>query len=194
MSTLRSLFRATGRLYRRLFRRRIDERTQHIMDVLGTLPALHHVSTGSLHTMAEAVHQRTYRRGEAMYYEGDPGLGLYVLAEGTVRLSMETEPGRPCDLCQVSAPNLFGTLSILGDFPRLETATPLTEARVLGFFRPDLKNIVKRHPKAGAELTAAFARDVAAHHVELIHLMAEQHGREMVLQLHTEARKHVAQR
>jgi len=187
MSTFRSLFRAAFRLYRRVFRRRLDARTQALMDTLEAVPALQHVSTSALHTLAEAVHRRTYRRGEVMYHEGDPGLGLYIIEEGCVRLSVETEPGRARELRQLRAPDIFGVLPILGDFHRLETATTMTEVRVLGFFRPDLKNIVKRHPKAGVQLTTALARSVAAQHVELLQLLTEQQGRDTALQIHTEA-------
>jgi CRP-like cAMP-binding protein len=187
MSTVRSLFRALARLYRRLFRRRLDARTQEVMDTLGAVPAFQHISSSSLHTMAEAIHRRSYRRGETIYHEGDPGLGLYVVEEGSVRLSMQTEPGRSRELRQLDVPETFGILAILGDFQRLETAETLTEVRVLGFFRPDLKNIVKRHPKAGAELMEALGRAVATQHVALLQHLAERQGRSASIQAHAEA-------
>jgi hypothetical protein len=69
----------------------------------------------------------------------------------------------------------------------METAETVTEARVLGFFRPDLKNVLKRTPKAGAEIALALGRYVAAQHVELIRLMAEHDGRETALHTYIEA-------
>ena len=193
MSTLRRLFRAAVRLYERLFQRRLDARTRALMETIESVPALRHVSTSALHTLAEAVHRRTYRRGEIIYHEGDPGLGLYIIEEGCVRLSVETEPGRAQELRQLRAPAVFGVLPLLGDFRRLETATTMTEVRVLGFFRPDLKNIIKRHPKAGVQLTTAVARTVATQHVELIHVLTEQQGRDTALQIHAEATSKAAE-
>jgi CRP-like cAMP-binding protein len=187
MSVFRNLIRATGRWYRRLSRHGLDDRTREIVDVLGSVPAFEHASTSTLHVMAEAVHRRTYRRGESLYYEGDPGLGLYVVEEGRIRLTTEPEPGRSRELRQVGATDMFGVLSVLGDFRRMETAETVTEARVLGFFRPDLKNVLKRTPKAGAEIALALGRYVAAQHVELIRLMAEHDGRETALHTYIEA-------
>ena len=43
------------------------------------MPALGHLSSGALYAMAEVTHRRAYRRGESLYHEGDPGLGLYVV-------------------------------------------------------------------------------------------------------------------
>jgi len=187
MSTLRSLLRAGGRLYRRLFRSRLDPHTREIAEVLRTVPAFNHLSSNALYAMASAAHRRTYRRGESLYYEGDPGLGLYVIESGRVRLTSDADPTRKQDLRELEANEIFGVLSLLGDFRRLETAETITEARVLGFFRPDLKNVMRRNPKAAAEITMAMARYVAAQHVEAIRLIEERDGRDAALNTYAEA-------
>ena len=155
--------------------------------MLTSVPALEHLSKRALHAMAEAVHRRTYRRGESLYYQGDPGLGLYVIERGTVRLLTEPEPDRTRELRTIEAPGLFGVLSILGDFHRMETAETVTETRALGFFRPDLKNVLRRDPKAGSEITMALARWIAAQHVDLIQHLADHEGHETVIQAYAEA-------
>jgi CRP/FNR family cyclic AMP-dependent transcriptional regulator len=187
MSTLRSLLRAGGRLYRRLFQRRLDPHTREIADVLRAVPTLNRLSSNALYAMASAAHRRTYRRGESLYYEGDPGLGLYVVESGRVRLISDADPNRKRDLRELGANEIFGVLSLLGDFPRLETAETVTETRVLGFFRPDLKNVMRRNPKAAAEVTMAMARHVAAQHVEAIRIIEEQEGRDVALDTYVEA-------
>jgi len=187
MSTIQNLVRATGRAFRRIFRRRIDARTQEIVDLVQDVPAFENCSTAALYALAESVHRRSYRRGEVLYYEGDPGLGLYVIEQGRIQLRSESEPGVTQALRDLRPGDAFGVLSILGDFERMETAETLTEARVLGFFRPDLKNIIKRNPSAGAEIMMALSRWIGSQHVELVRLMAEQSGREAALQSYAEA-------
>lgn len=187
MSTLRNLLRAGGRLYRRLFQRRLDPQTREVADVLREVPAFGHLSSGAVHAMASATHRRTYRRGESLYYEGDPGLGLYVVESGRVRLVSDSDPNRNRELRELAANDMFGGLSILGDFRRLETAETVTEARVLGFFRPDLKNVMRRDPKAGSEIVMALARRIASQHVEAIRLMEERAGRDLALDIYAEA-------
>lgn len=187
MSTLRSLLRAGGRLYRRLFRSRLDPHTREIADLLRAVPAFNHLSSNALYAMASAAHRRTYHRGESLYYEGDPGLGLYVIESGRVRLRSDADPNLKRDLRELEAHEIFGVLSLLGDFRRLETAKTITEARVLGFFRPDLKNVMRRNPKAAAEITMAMARYVAAQHVEAIRLIEERDGRDVALDTYSEA-------
>jgi len=187
MSTARNLINAVSRWYRRLFQQRMDERTRAIVDVLRTVPVFAHLSSRALYAMAEALHRRSYRRGETLYYEGDPGLGLYILEKGRIQLKTESEPGITRELRQIGRDEVFGVLSVLGDFRRLETAQTLSEVRVLGFFRPDLKNVMKRNPKAGAEISMALARYVGAQHVSLIRLMADRDGRDVALHSYAEA-------
>lgn len=174
MSVFRSLLRAGAQLYRRLFQRRLDSRTRNIAERLQSVPALSHLSSSARYAMAGVTHRRTYRRGESLYYEGDPGLGLYVVESGRVRLITNRDPDRTRELRMLNADEMVGGLSLLGDFRRLETAEAVTEAQVLGFFRPDLKNVMRRAPKAGAEIIRALARHLAAQHVELVHRFEEQ--------------------
>lgn len=187
MSILRPLLRAGSRLYERLFQRRLDPRTREIVEVLQSVPALGHLSSRALYAIAGVAHRRTYRRGESLYFEGDPGLGLYILERGRIRLSTDIDPGHSQELRDLEATEMFGVFSLLGDFRRLETAETLTEARVLGFFRPDLKNVMRRDPRAGAEISMALARHVTAQHVELIRLLEARDGREAALKTYAEA-------
>jgi CRP-like cAMP-binding protein len=174
-------------LYRSVFRRRLNARTQEVVDTLRSVPAFQALSSSALYAMAEACHRRSYRRGETLYYEGDPGLGLYVVEEGDIRLVTEPEPGVTRELRRLGRHDLFGVLSALGDFRRLETAETVAESQVLGFFRPDLKNVLKRHPKAGAEIASTLGRWAASQHVEYVRLVADSEGRERALALEADA-------
>lgn len=187
MSLFRPLLRAGTRLYHRLFRRRLDSHTREIAERLRNVPAFSHLSSSALYAMAGVTHRRTYRRGESLYYEGDPGLGLYVVESGRVRLVTERAPEPPHELRVIEAGEMVGGLSLLGDFRRLETAETVTETRVLGFFRPDLKNVMRRNPKAGMEITMALARHLAAQHVELIRRYEERADARTALRAYAEA-------
>ncbi|WP_263786072.1 Crp/Fnr family transcriptional regulator [Salinibacter grassmerensis] len=191
MSLFRPLFRAVTRLYRRVFRRRLDSRTREIAERLRNVPAFNHLSSSALYAMADVTHRRRYRRGESLYYEGDPGLGLYVVESGRVRLVTDRVPEAPHELRAIETGGMIGGLSLLGDFRRLETAETTTETQVLGFFRPDLKNVMRRNPKAGMEITMALARHLAAQHVGLIRRYEEQADARTALRAYAEAAESV---
>lgn len=187
MSTIRSITRALRHVYQRVVHRQVDARTRKTMDVLKQTAAFSACSNGTLREVAEGVHHRTYRRNEYLYYERDPGLGLFVIEQGRVRLTTGEQQDTTYELSQLGPYEMCGTLSILGDFRRMETAQAMTETQVLGFFRPDLKNLLKRNPKAGTEVLTALARYVAAQQVEMVTLMADRVGRSTALHTFAEA-------
>jgi CRP-like cAMP-binding protein len=181
MSSFRTAAQTARRLYQRMFRRQASERIRDVITTLAQVPAFATCTKSTLRAVAESMHRRTYRRDEYLYYEGDPGLGLYVIRQGRVRLLAEGADDGRAEIGQLGPHGLFGTLSIFGDFRRLETVQAMTEASVVGFFQPDLKNLTKRNPKAGAEITMLLARHLAEEHVDLVDAMAHEVGRSSAL-------------
>jgi CRP-like cAMP-binding protein len=171
---LRNLLAILRSWYRLIFKRQEDARTREIVDTLRRVPLFQGLSRMALYELADAMHIRSYKREEVLYYEGDPGLGMYVVQQGRIRLVAEDDQGSEHELRQVEDHELFGVLSVFGDFRRMETAQAMTEARVLGFFRPDLKTMIKRNPRTGAHVIAALARNMAAWQVEMVQRVGEQ--------------------
>lgn len=97
----------------------------------------------------QLCHRRSYNEGEYIYYQGDPGTGMYFLEEGKVQLVVEPEAGSDEDAnrYQIEAPESFGALSIGYELRRMSSAKCLTDAILLGFFKPDFETLKDRHPK-----------------------------------------------
>ena len=183
MAALNDTSKTLRRLYQRMFQRQEDARTREIVETLLQVPVFHEFPRSTLQDLADAIHTRRYKEDEFIYYERDPGLGMYVVQEGRVRLMTEDEAGAVHELRQASAREIFGDISILGDFRRMETAQAVTEVRLLGFFRPDLKNMIKRNPRSGVEVMSALARHTAARQAELVRLVAESDGKVAAMRL-----------
>lgn len=177
MPVLRNLASSVHAGYRRAFQRDEDARTHSAIAVLKQVPMFRGLSGGHLREFAEIVHTRTYRRDEFLYYEGDPGLGLYVVREGRVKLITEDESGNAHELRMLAEYEVFGELSLFGDFRRTATAQAATETQVLGFFRPDLNVLVKRSPQTAAAILMGLANYLAARQLELTQLATLRDGK-----------------
>ncbi|NBC01873.1 MAG: cyclic nucleotide-binding domain-containing protein [Bacteroidetes bacterium] len=173
---LRSLYRGGQRLVGRVLQRTADQRTADIMRLLSNVPLFQELQQTALHELADITHQRTYRRDEFLYYENDPGMGLYVVEQGTVRLLMGDAEGTLQELRKLGTGQVFGELSLLDSFKRMETVQAVTETTVLGFFRPDLTMLSMRNPQVGAQVTAVLARYLAHRQVELINMISSEAG------------------
>lgn len=167
----------------RAFKKPADPRTSEVTDALRGVPQFASLSKRTLNLLADFVHLRDYRAQEYIYYDGDPGIGLYFIARGKVSLLLEEADGALHELRSAGAGEMFGELSVLAGSRRMETALAIEQTRVLGLFRPDFLSLIKRHPRAGSDLLAAFTLYLAQREVALIKLLAQQDGRLAALRL-----------
>lgn len=128
-------------------------------------------------SVAEVMHERHYRRDEYIYYEGDPGIGLYLVCEGRVRLARRDEQDQEMDLAELREGDIFGSLSLFEDLRRPETAQSRADTIVLGLFRPDLNAVANRSPSAGASVYRAVARHVGRKYASLLKCVEDTCGR-----------------
>ena len=183
MASSNDVLRRITHGFQRVFSSSEDPKITEAVETLKQVPMLHGMSRSVLRDLAAAVHRRDYKRDEFLYYEHDPGLGMYVVQRGRIRLLVEEKAGAVHELRQIGENEVFGKLSLLGDFRRVETAQAMTDSRVIGFFRPDLKTILKRHPASGAALLEAIARNLAAMETELVRVLVEKDGKVEAMRL-----------
>ena len=58
-------------------------------------------------------HQIRYRRGQTVYFEGDPALSLFKVETGLVRIAKLTPKGRVLTVRHVLPGDYFGEIGIL---------------------------------------------------------------------------------
>lgn len=105
----------------------------------------------------QLCHRRNYAKDEYIYYQGDPGTGMYFIEQGEVQLI--TTSGREDEeyTHKISAPESFGVLSLGYEFRRFATARCLTDSTLLGFFKPDFETLKKRQPHIGVKFMETLA-------------------------------------
>lgn len=193
MAFVHTLQRMARRIYRQISTSTPDAEVERIRRVLEQTPVFSTCASGTLSVLSEAMHPRTYQPGEVLYYEHDPGLGLYIVEKGQVRLCANWQDER-FDMRMAGPHTLFGALSLMGDFRRMETAEAVTAVKVAGFFRPDLSSLSQRHPKAALDVQQALLRFVAQQYAALVDVIGERDGREVALQCYADASSQVLDR
>lgn len=163
--------------HRRIFRKEEDERLQSRIRALRRSPVFGDMPKRHLAAVAEAMHERSYRRDEYVYYEGDPGLGLYLICEGRIRLARRDDSDREVDITELGESDIFGALSVFEDLRRTETAQSKADTVLLGLFRPDLNAVSSRSPAAGASVYKVLARHIGRKYSLLLDRLEETCGR-----------------
>jgi CRP-like cAMP-binding protein len=110
--------------------------------------------------MLQLCHRRNYKEGEFIYYQNDPGTGMYFIEDGSVQLSVTNSAEQKSNgefTIDIHAPSEFGTMSIGYDIRRLSSAQCLTDCTLLGFFKPDFETLKKRHPETAVKFLEAVS-------------------------------------
>jgi signal transduction histidine kinase len=90
--------------------------------------------------------------GQEVFKEGDPGDGVYVVADGLVEISARISPEAERVFTQVGPGGLFGEMAVLELKPRSATAKAAQNSVVYFIPRDELLAMVQRSPVLALEL------------------------------------------
>ncbi|NJL24404.1 MAG: cyclic nucleotide-binding domain-containing protein [Calothrix sp. SM1_5_4] len=103
-----------------LFRRR-DE-NQEVMEALRQTHIFHPLSKKELRFVQETVHVRSFKPGEAIFRQGEIGVGMYILLRGSLDIFVdhtldEDLPARSHLVTRLRAGDFLGELSLVEPTP-----------------------------------------------------------------------------
>ena len=96
--------------------------------------------------LAQRMVRRTFRRGEALFHQGDPGDSLYVLVEGSVAVVVSSENGDRMVLTTLVPPDVLGEIALLDGGPRSASAEAVEETVALVLSRAAFQELMREHP------------------------------------------------
>jgi len=147
-------------LWKNLFSQRvIHEGTTE--EVLSKVPAFANLGPRDLKEVAAIVHKREYRAGEPVFYQGDPGLGMYIVMDGEVSIAILGKDGNAQELALLGEGDFFGELALLDESPRSANAICKSDCTLIGFFRPDLFELIDKKNTLVIKIVLKLAEIVA---------------------------------
>lgn len=121
---------------------------------------LSELSLTERYELLQLCHRRHFKEGEYIFYQNDPGTGMYFIEEGTVQLTVvNNHSGDETDQYSISikAPREIGTMSIGYEIRRMVSAKCMTDCVLLGFFKPDFETLKKRNPETAVKFLEAIS-------------------------------------
>jgi CRP/FNR family transcriptional regulator/CRP/FNR family cyclic AMP-dependent transcriptional regulator len=110
--------------------------------------------------LALACRSRAFKRGQALFYEDEPGSALYLLQSGRVKIVCLAPDGGERILHVFGPGDCLGELSLVDGAPRSATAVALDEVRALMLYRDELLSLLQRHPAVAVALLSRLAAAV----------------------------------
>jgi len=136
-------------------------RDSDVEAILKEVPAFSDLKPKEIALLASIVHKREYKKGEFIFYQGDPGLGMYIIQEGEVLIQYVDPEGNRKDLAILKDGDFFGEIALIDESPRSASAICRTDCHIIGFFRPDLFEIIEKHPRLGIKIVLKLAEIIA---------------------------------
>lgn len=129
-----------------------------ILDLLKKFPAFSELNKRELKEIKKLIQVREYLPNEVIFYEGDPGVAMFIIESGKVEISHQYKSGIKQELAILFSGDFFGEITVLTEGHRTATATSLTDTRLLIIFRPDLLELIHREPGLGVKILLGFAK------------------------------------
>jgi CRP-like cAMP-binding protein len=126
-----------------------------IETVLKNVPIFSTLEKRELRNVTFIVHEREYAPGEYVFFQNDPGLGMYVIKEGEVSIKLEN-PEK--ELARLREGSFFGEIALMDESPRSASAVAVTKCQLIGFFRPDLFKLIEKNPQTGLKIVMKLAQ------------------------------------
>ena len=104
--------------------------------------------------VAQQMRKATFRPGQTIFARGDPGADVYLVVEGTVRLSVFSSDGRTLSFKHANAGDIFGEIACLDGGARSADATAITRVQVMALAQARLNGLIETNARvAGATIT-----------------------------------------
>lgn len=100
---------------------------------------------------------KKYGKGVAIFFEGDPGTGFYMVASGKVKVFKMSFDGKEQILHILGPGEPFGEVPVFHGKPFPANAETLTEAEVLFFPRTEFVHLVSKNPSLALNMLAVLA-------------------------------------
>jgi len=90
---------------------------------------------------------RTYRKGQLLFVENDPGESLIILRRGAVAVFRTSPSGERAVLSVVRPPDVLGEVSLLDASTRSASAEAIEDCSALALSRPAFMDLVHANPR-----------------------------------------------
>lgn len=124
---------------------------------LAAVPLFAGFSADQLAHVAAQARQRSYRAEEAIVHQDDPGETLYVILNGSVKISTTDPDGNEVFLAVMAAGENFGELSLIDSKFRSADVVTLEPSTLAALDRPMFDSLVETAPIFSRNLMAILA-------------------------------------
>lgn len=130
-----------------------------ILSTLKTNQLFAKLTPREINYVSGIVHMRNYEPSEVIFEQYEKGLGMYMIAKGAVDIKIRDKHDGDLLVTTLGPGSFFGELALVDtDSKRTASAFAQGPTTLIGFFKPDLIEIMERKPETGVKILLQLSK------------------------------------
>lgn len=125
--------------------------------ILKNVPLFSDLKVPDLIKLSKSLHYRKFYQNEIVFYEKEPGAGMYIVKSGAVDIFLKSLDGEEKKLVRLEEGTFFGEVALIDEAARSASARAAEDTELWGFFRSDLINFIDRDPRLSSKILLRLA-------------------------------------
>ncbi|MEQ8345757.1 MAG: cyclic nucleotide-binding domain-containing protein [Sneathiellaceae bacterium] len=127
------------------------------VELLRNIPMFAKIEPSKLKLLAFTSERLTFRDGEILFRQGDPGDAAYIIVSGRAAVIVDT-PGGQLQVAELKKNDFVGEIAILCDVPRTATIAANSELTTLKISKDLFFRLVTEFPQMAVEIMRVLAQ------------------------------------
>tara|TARA_B100000686_G_C16555777_1_gene845057 strand:+ start:40 stop:666 length:627 start_codon:yes stop_codon:yes gene_type:complete len=158
--------------------RRDSQSEDELYEILTKVPIFKDLNRREFRKIESILHRRSYAADEYIVTEGDMGVGMYVILSGEVEIVHAAANGDEVRLATFGAGDFFGDQVLVDESARTASVIARAPCLAVGFFRPDLLELIERNPRLGLKIVMRLSQMMSVRLRHTNRLLKEARARE----------------
>ncbi len=169
------------------------------IDIISETPLFSGLPENQLEEIKQIAIDKSYKKGETIFLEGDNGNGFYVVVEGRIKIYKVSSDGKEQILHIFGTGEPFGEVPVFTGKPFPANAESLAQSRLLFFPRKAFVDLISDNPSLALNMLAVLSTRLRRFTVQIENLslkevpsrlaayliyLAEEQGRKDSVKLH----------
>ncbi len=129
----------------------------NLLDIIANAPMFAGLAPEQLEQVGRIAKDRHYKRGEPVFWEGDPGTGFYVVASGRVKIYKSSAEGKEQILHIYGPGHPIGEVPVFSGSRFPANAQAIEKSHLLFFSREDFVGLITDQPSLALNMLALLS-------------------------------------
>lgn len=131
---------------------------QEIVNALKAVSLFSSLSQRFLTGIAKACTEREFAADDVIVKQGNPGIGLFIIVEGKVKIVKTNDQGERLELATHGPGEVIGEMSVLDGANRSADVIALEQTRCLVLSAWDFKSFMESHAEVALDILPVVVR------------------------------------